>query len=153
MCPLVCEKHILLNVKNTSCFNRMCFSHTILIALIEKTCASHMFKWHILLLYVDCTKCPTKWFVRNFCLLFNWGLGDCLICLAIQPSLVICNIRGRICKIRISLLHIHIRIMFLRVVIKCCYYPLSACYVMGILGLFILLGFLWVSIKAYFKQF
>jgi hypothetical protein len=31
----------------------MCFSQVILIALIKKKCASHMFKEHMSLLYVD----------------------------------------------------------------------------------------------------
>jgi hypothetical protein len=43
-------------VRNTCCFNSMCFSHAFLIELIKKK----TFKWYMSLLYVGCMKFPTS---------------------------------------------------------------------------------------------
>jgi hypothetical protein len=42
------------------------FLQAFLIALIKKTCVSHMFKGHVSFLYVSCKKFLTNQFVRNF---------------------------------------------------------------------------------------
>jgi len=90
-------------------FNSMCVSHAFLIALIrkyvlytscvldcalrflimfllliknrkkKKICASHMLKGHMLLLYVDCRKFSTNWFVENFCPECLWILLICTL--------------------------------------------------------------------------
>jgi hypothetical protein len=58
---------VLWHVRNTCYLNSMYFVHFFLIALIKKTCDSHMFKGYVSFLNMSCKKFLTNQFVRNFC--------------------------------------------------------------------------------------
>jgi hypothetical protein len=65
------------HVRSICYLNSMCFLHAFLIALIKKNiCIFHMFKWHMLFLYVGCKK------FLSFCdgCIFAFILLKCNIC-------------------------------------------------------------------------